>query len=104
MPRPSLLATSLCAASVTPITVYPRVYQGGWSEADCVLGDDGTLYGVIRNEAGDATGWDQRCAVLRPDIRRVGSAVPIGAGSTRRACSGTRHAQRVRASLNVRAW
>jgi hypothetical protein len=36
---------------------HPVVYEGGGSEADCVLGDDGTLYGVIRNEAGDATGW-----------------------------------------------
>jgi hypothetical protein len=35
----------------------PVVYEGGGSEADCVLGDDGTLYGVIRNEAGDARGW-----------------------------------------------
>jgi hypothetical protein len=36
---------------------HPAVYEGGGSEADCVLRDDGTLYGVIRNEAGDATGW-----------------------------------------------
>ncbi|MEN8181924.1 MAG: hypothetical protein ABFS46_05250 [Myxococcota bacterium] len=35
----------------------PVVYEGGGSEADCCLGDDGTLYGVIRNEAGDETGW-----------------------------------------------
>jgi hypothetical protein len=35
----------------------PIVYEGGGSEADAVLGDDGTLYGVIRNEAGDDTGW-----------------------------------------------
>lgn len=38
----------------------PAVYEGGGSEADCVLGDDGTLYGVIRNEAGDATGWGSK--------------------------------------------
>jgi hypothetical protein len=36
---------------------HPAVYEGGGSEADAVLGDDGTLYGVIRNEAGDASGW-----------------------------------------------
>jgi hypothetical protein len=35
----------------------PSVYEGGGSEADAVLGDDGTLYGVIRNEAGDDSGW-----------------------------------------------
>jgi hypothetical protein len=35
----------------------PAVYEGGGSEADCVLGDDGSLYGVIRNEAGDRSGW-----------------------------------------------
>ncbi len=35
----------------------PWVYEGGGSEADGVVGDDGALYGVIRNEAGDANGW-----------------------------------------------
>lgn len=39
---------------------HPVVYAGGGSEADCVLGDDGTLYGVIRNEAGDDTGWGSK--------------------------------------------
>jgi hypothetical protein len=39
---------------------HPTVYAGGGSEADCVLGDDGTLYGVIRNEAGDESGWGSR--------------------------------------------
>jgi len=39
---------------------HPVVYAGGGSEADCVLGDDGTLYGVIRNEAGDGTGWGSK--------------------------------------------
>jgi hypothetical protein len=38
-------------------TRQPCVYEGGGSEADAVLGDDGTLYGVIRNEAGDDSGW-----------------------------------------------
>lgn len=38
----------------------PVVYEGGGSEADCVLGDDGMLYGVIRNEAGDETGWGSK--------------------------------------------
>lgn len=36
--------------SVGPISV------GGGSEADFAIGDDGALFGVIRNEAGDATG------------------------------------------------
>jgi hypothetical protein len=33
------------------------VYTGGGSETDFAIADDGTLYGVIRNEAGDANGW-----------------------------------------------
>ena len=33
------------------------VYEGGGSETDFTIGDDGTLYGIIRNEAGDETGW-----------------------------------------------
>jgi hypothetical protein len=47
----------------------PVVYEGGGSEADCVLGDDATLYGVIRNEAGDATGWgSQVCRAPADDL------------------------------------
>lgn len=47
----------------------PSVYAGGGSEADAVLGDDGTLYGVIRNEAGDATGWGSKvCRAPAGDI------------------------------------
>jgi len=38
----------------------PAIYEGGGSEADCVLGGDGTLCGIIRNEAGDATGWGSK--------------------------------------------
>jgi hypothetical protein len=49
----------------------PAVYEGGGSEADCVLGDDGTLYGVIRNEAGDATGWGSKvCRAEAADLAR----------------------------------
>jgi hypothetical protein len=33
------------------------VYMGGGSESDMAIGDDGTLYAVIRNEAGDENGW-----------------------------------------------
>jgi len=61
----------------------PAVYEGGGSEADCVLADDGTLYGVIRNEAGDATGWgslvcrapagDSTNWQCRPDRRKFDS-------------------------------
>lgn len=35
----------------------PSVYVGGGSEADFALADDGSLYGIIRNEAGDASGF-----------------------------------------------
>lgn len=45
---------------------HPVVYEGGGSEADCVLGDDGTLYGVIRNEAGDSTGWGSKVCRAAP--------------------------------------
>jgi len=38
----------------------PVVYRGGGSESDFTLGDDGTLYAVIRNEAGDATGFGSK--------------------------------------------
>jgi hypothetical protein len=49
----------------------PAVYEGGGSEADAVLGDDGTLYGVIRNEAGDATGWGSKvCRAAAGDLAR----------------------------------
>lgn len=49
----------------------PAVYEGGGSEADCVLGDDGTLYGVIRNEAGDASGWGSKvCRAAAGDLAR----------------------------------
>ncbi len=33
------------------------VYMGGGSEMDFVISDEGILFGVIRNEAGDDTGW-----------------------------------------------
>ena len=50
---------------------HPVVYQGGGSEADCALGDDGTLYGVIRNEAGDASGWGSLvCRAPAGDLAR----------------------------------
>lgn len=36
------------------------VYRGGGSESDFALADDGSLYGIIRLEAGDATGFGSR--------------------------------------------
>jgi hypothetical protein len=64
-------------------TEQPCVYEGGGSEADAVLGDDGTLYGVIRNEAGDESGWgslvvrapagDLASWTCRPDRRKFDS-------------------------------
>jgi hypothetical protein len=42
----------------TPVDPDHRsVYMGGGSETDFVIGDDGTLFGIIRNEAGDETGF-----------------------------------------------
>jgi hypothetical protein len=33
------------------------VSEGGGSETDFALGEDGSLFAVVRNEAGDASGW-----------------------------------------------
>jgi hypothetical protein len=38
----------------------PAVYHGGGSEADFAQSDAGDLFAVIRNEAGDETGWGSR--------------------------------------------
>lgn len=38
----------------------PAVYTGGGSEADFAIGPEGNLYGVIRNEAGDAGGFGSK--------------------------------------------
>ncbi len=45
---------------------HPVVYAGGGSEADFAVGDDGRLYGVIRNEAGDETGWGSKVCRAEP--------------------------------------
>jgi len=39
---------------------HPVVSQGGGSEADFALLPGGSLFGVIRNEAGDAAGWGSK--------------------------------------------
>lgn len=47
----------------------PVVSTGGGSETDFTIGDDGTLYGIIRNEAGDDTGWGSKvCKAPASDI------------------------------------
>jgi hypothetical protein len=38
----------------------PVVYRGGGSESDFALSDAGDLFAVIRNEAGDETGWGSK--------------------------------------------
>ncbi len=38
----------------------PTVYRGGGSETDFALSDAGDLFAVIRNEAGDETGWGSK--------------------------------------------
>ena len=38
----------------------PVVYRGGGSESDFAQSDAGDLFAVIRNEAGDETGWGSR--------------------------------------------
>jgi hypothetical protein len=39
---------------------HPAVTSGGGSETDFTLGDDGSLFAVVRNEAGDETGWGSK--------------------------------------------
>ncbi len=52
------LLTTADGRTWTPVDPARRVvYRGGGSEADFALGDDGALYAVIRNEAGDDTGF-----------------------------------------------
>ncbi len=47
----------------------PVVSRGGGSEMDFTFGDDGTLFAVIRNEAGDETGWGSKiCRAPASDI------------------------------------
>lgn len=47
------------------------IYRGGASETDMALGDDGTLYGVMRNEAGDDTGFGSLvCRAPAGDLAR----------------------------------
>ncbi len=49
----------------------PVVYEGGGSETDFTLGPDGTLFAVIRNEAGDASGWGSLvCRAPAGDLAR----------------------------------
>lgn len=50
-------------------STHPVLYRGGGSEADCDLAPDGSLYGVIRNEGGDATGWGAKiCRAPTEDL------------------------------------
>ncbi len=49
----------------------PVVAHGGGSETDFTIGDDGTLFAVTRNEAGDDTGWGSNvCRAPAGDITR----------------------------------
>lgn len=52
------LLTTTDGRAWTPVSTSHRsIYTGGGSEADFTLGDDGTVYGIVRNEAGDDNGW-----------------------------------------------
>jgi hypothetical protein len=44
----------------------PAVAQGGGSEADFTFADDGSLLAVIRNEAGDDSGWGSKICHAPP--------------------------------------
>jgi hypothetical protein len=45
---------------------HPNVYVGGGSEADFTLDDSGRLYAVMRNEAGDDSGFGSEICVAEP--------------------------------------
>ncbi len=48
---------------------HPVVSQGGGSEADFALLPGGSLFGVIRNEEGDETGWGSKlCHATSPAV------------------------------------
>lgn len=49
----------------------PTLYVGGASETDFSIGDDGTVFGVMRQEAGDATGMGSR--VCHTDTTALGA-------------------------------
>ncbi|MCB9594731.1 MAG: hypothetical protein H6719_18570 [Sandaracinaceae bacterium] len=52
------LLTTTDGRAWTPVDPARRtIYMGGGSETDFTIGDDGTLFGIIRNEAGDDSGW-----------------------------------------------
>ncbi|MBZ0119002.1 MAG: hypothetical protein K8H88_18545 [Sandaracinaceae bacterium] len=51
-----LLTTTDGRAWVPVDPARRTIYMGGGSETDFAIGDDGTLFGVIRNEAGDDRG------------------------------------------------
>ncbi len=58
LPLQSDLLTTVDGRAWTPVDPARRtVYMGGGSETDFAIGDDGTLFGIIRNEPGDANGW-----------------------------------------------
>jgi len=45
------------------------ITTGGGSETDFTLGDDGSLFGIVRNEKGDETGWGSKvCRAPANDI------------------------------------
>lgn len=64
------LRTTTDGLTWTPIEPDPGyVYRGGGSEMDFTLDDDGNLLSIIRNEAGDATGWGS--LVCRADASNI---------------------------------
>jgi len=64
---------------------HPVVHEGGGSETDFVLLDDGSLVAVMRNELGDADGWGSKVCrapaddlatwTCRPDPRKFDSPI-----------------------------
>ena len=70
LPLSVVLLTTTDGRAWTPVDPSrPEIYGGGGSETDFAIGDDGTLFGVIRNEAGDESGWGSMvCRAPASDI------------------------------------
>jgi hypothetical protein len=66
------LLTTRDGRTFTPFNPeHPALLTGGGSETDFALGADGSLFGVVRNEAGDASGWGSKlCRAPASDITR----------------------------------
>jgi hypothetical protein len=66
------LLTTVDGRTFTPVVPgQPKVLEGGGSETDFVFQDDGSLVAVVRNEAGDASGFGSK--ICRAEAAALGA-------------------------------